>query len=119
MKMECSGKREIRGEVKKEWMESVEEWKSVERKKVSVVKREERIPENEIHLSKSSSFEVNDKMIRCSDEWQSWIIDRELKSVCILSNNISLLYYYFHLLFIGSISIVWNAFYIYRRDYCM
>ena len=81
MKMECSGKREIRGELKKEWMESVEEWKSVEEKEVSVVKREEEISENEMHMSKKSSFEVNDRMIRCSEKCQSWIIDRELKSV--------------------------------------
>ena len=39
MKMEYSGKREIREEVEKEWMESVAEWKSVEEKEVSVVKR--------------------------------------------------------------------------------
>ena len=81
MKMECSGKREIRGEVEKEWMESVEEWKSVEEKEVSVMKREDKIRENEMHMSKRSSFSINDKMIRCSEEWQSWIINRELKSV--------------------------------------
>ena len=81
MKMECSGKREIRGEVEKEWMESVEEWEDVEEKEVSVVKREERISGNEMHLSKRSSFTINNKMIRCSEEYQSWIIDRELKSV--------------------------------------
>ena len=81
MKMECSGKREIRGEVKKEWMESVEEWKSVEEKEVSVMKREDKIGENEMHMSKRSSFSMNDKMIRCSERRQSWFIDRELKSV--------------------------------------
>ena len=81
MKMECSGKREIRGEVEKEWMESVEEWKSVEEKEVSVMKREDKIRENEMHMSKRSSFSMNDKMIRCSEKFQSWIINRELKSV--------------------------------------
>ena len=81
MKMECSEKREIRGEVEKEWMDSVEEWKSVEEKEVSVVEREETIPENEMHMSKRSSFSMNGRMIRCSERWQSWIIDRELKSV--------------------------------------
>ena len=81
MKMEYSGRREITGEVEKEWMESVCEWKSVEEKEVSVVKREERISGNEMHLSKRSSFTINNKMIRCSEEYQSWIIDRELKSV--------------------------------------
>ena len=81
MKMECSGKREIRGEVEKEWMESVEEWKSVEEKEVSVVQREDNIGENEMHMSKRSSFSMNGRMIRCSERWQSWIIDRELKSV--------------------------------------
>ena len=83
MKMECSGKREIQGEVKKEWMQSVDEWKGIQEKKLSVVKREDKIGENEMHTSKRSSFEVNDKMIRCSEKCQSWIIDRELKSVCI------------------------------------
>ena len=79
--MECSGKREIRGEVKKEWMESVKEWGDVEEKDVSVVKREEKISENEMHMSKKSSFIINGQRIKCSEEWQSWIIDRELKSV--------------------------------------
>ena len=82
MEMECSGKREISGEMKKEWMDSVEEWKWELEKGVDIVKREEEISENEIHLSKTSSFSMNDKMIRCSEKWQSWIINRELKSVC-------------------------------------
>ena len=81
MKMECSGKREIRGEVKKEWMESVEEWKSVEEKEVSVVQREGKIGENEMRMSKRGSFSMNDKMIRCSEGCKSLIINRELKSV--------------------------------------
>ena len=81
MKMECSGKREIIGEVKKQWIEVVKEWKDVEEKEVSVVEREDKIGENEMHMSKRSSFSMNDKMIRCSDGWQSWFIDRELKSV--------------------------------------
>ena len=81
MKMECSGKREISGEVKKEWMESVEEWKSVEEKEVSVVKREESVDEMNVHMSKPTAFEMNGQRIRCSERWQSWIIDRELKSV--------------------------------------
>ena len=81
MKMGCSGKREIKGEVRKEWMESVEEWKSVEEKEVSVVKREDNIGENEMHMSKRSSFTMNGRIIRCSEKWQSWIINRELKSV--------------------------------------
>ena len=81
MKMKCSGKREIKGEVKKEWMESVEKWEDMEEKEVAVVKREERIAENEMHMSKPSSFTLNDKLIRCSTGRQSWIIDRELKSV--------------------------------------
>ena len=79
--MECSGKREIRGEVEKEWMESVEEWKDVERKEVSVVKREERMDEMKVHMSKARSFEMNGQTIRCSEDWQSWFIDRELESV--------------------------------------
>ena len=69
------------GEVKKEWMESVEEWKSVEEKEVSVMKREERIPENKIHMSKPSSFTMNGQKLTCSERMQSWFIDRELKSV--------------------------------------
>ena len=81
MKMEYSGRREITGEVEKEWMESVCEWKSVEEKEVRVVKREEKISDNKMHMSKRSSFTMNDKMIRCSEKRQSWIIDRELKSV--------------------------------------
>ena len=115
MKMECSGKREIRGEVKKEW--SLEEWKSVEEKEASVVKREDKIGENEMHVSKRSSFTMNGRLIRCSEECQSWIIDRELKSVRLLSHIIFLYYnsimnvYCF--LFVGSISIVCNDFYYY------
>ena len=81
MKLECSGKREIRGEVKKEWMESVEEWKSVEEKEVSVVKREERVDEMNVHMSKPAAFEMNGQRIKCLEKWQSWFIDRELKSV--------------------------------------
>ena len=75
--------REIRGEVKKEWMESVEEWRYVEEKEVEVVKKEERLSEMKVHLSKPSSFEINGQTINCSGEWQSWFIDRELRSVCI------------------------------------
>ena len=81
MKMECSKMREIRGEVKKEWMESVEEWKSVEEKEVSVVKREENVDEMNVHMSKPTAFEVNGQRIRCSETFQSWFIDRELKPV--------------------------------------
>ena len=81
MKMEYSGKREIRGEVKKEWMESVEKWKSVEEKEVSVVKREENVDEMNVHMSKQAAFEVNGRRIRCSETFQSWFIDRELTSV--------------------------------------
>ena len=81
MKMECSGKREIKGEVRKEWMESVEEWEGVEEKEVEVVKREERVDEMEVHTSDVSAFDVNDRIIRCSGPWNSWFIDRELKSV--------------------------------------
>ena len=81
MKMKCLGKREIFGEVKKEWMESVKEWKPVEKKEVLVVKRGDNLRENEIHMSKRSSFTMNGRMIRCSEKFQSWIIDRELKSV--------------------------------------
>ena len=79
--MECSGKREIRGEVEKEWMESVEEWKDVERKEVSVVKREKRMDEMKVHMSKPRSFEMNGQTMRCSEGVQSWFIDRELQSV--------------------------------------
>ena len=85
MKMECSGKREIRGEVEKEWMESVEEWEDVEEKEVSVVKREDKIGENEMHMSNRSSFLMNRRIIICSEEWESWIINRQLTSVCILT----------------------------------
>ena len=81
IKMECSENREIRGEVKKEWIESVEEWKSVEMKEVEVMKKEEEISENEVHMSKRSSFEMNGRMIRCSEGCQTWILDRELNSV--------------------------------------
>ena len=88
MKVESSWKREISGEVEQEWMESVKEWKDVEEKKVSIVKREDKIAENEIHMSKRSSFSMNDKLISCSEGFQSWIIDRELKYVCLLSHNI-------------------------------
>ena len=79
--MECGGKREIEGEVKKEWMESVSEWEGKLMKEVSVVKREESVSEIRVHMSKPSSFSVNGRMIKCSEGWQSWIIDRELKSV--------------------------------------
>ena len=115
MKMECSGKREIRGEVKKEWMESVEEWKSVEEKEVRFVKREESVDEMNVHMSKATAFEVNGQRIRCLEKLQSWIIDRELKSVCELFINIfiCLLYLYLYDIyiclynsFVGSISIV-------------
>ena len=94
MKMKCLGKREIFGEVKKEWMESVKEWKPVEKKEVLVVKREDNIRENEIHMSKRSSFTMNGRMIRCSEKFQSWIIDRELKSTSpSVYNNILYIYY--------------------------
>ena len=53
----------------------------MEEKEVSVVKREESIPENEVHMSKRSSFTMSGGRIRCSERQQSWIIDRELKSV--------------------------------------
>ena len=81
MKMKCLGKKEIMGQVKKEWMESVEEWKSVEEKDVLVVQREDKIGENEMHMSRRSSFSMNDKSIRCSERVQTWFLDRELKSV--------------------------------------
>ena len=79
--MECSGKREIRGEVKKDWMETVEEWKSVKMKEVEVVKREERLDELKAHLSTPTSFVTNAQTIRCSEGMQSWFIDRALQSV--------------------------------------
>ena len=69
------------GEVKKDWMESVERWKEMEQKGVQVVKKVERIEEIKVHMSKDSSFEVNGGIIKCSEAWQSWIIDQELKSV--------------------------------------
>ena len=81
MKMECSKKREIRGEVKKEWMESVEEWRYVEEKEVEVVKKEEKLSDMKVHLSKPSSFEIYGQTIRCSEGRQSWFIDRALQSV--------------------------------------
>ena len=87
--MECSGKREIRGEVGKEWLSSVETWKSVEMKDVSVVKREVRVDEMKIHMSKPTSFSMNGQTIRCSEGWNSWFIDRELQSVCIYDFIIS------------------------------
>ena len=79
--IESTEKGEIRGEVKKEWMESVEEWKLVEGKEVSVVKREVNINKMEIQLSKPNSFSMNGRMIKCSEELQTWFIGRELKSV--------------------------------------
>ena len=81
--MDCSGKREISGEVKKEWVESVGRFKFPEGKEVEVVKREERLTEMKTHMSKASSFEINDRTIICSSRMQSWFIDRELKSVCL------------------------------------
>ena len=80
-KMECTGKREISGEVKKEWMESVEEWKDVRMKEVEVMEREERLGELKVHVSKPTSFIMNGQTIRCSEGMQSWFIDRELQSV--------------------------------------
>ena len=62
-------------------MESIEEWKYVERKEVEVVKREERLSEMKLHMSNEGSFEMNGQRIRCTEGWQSWFIDRELKSV--------------------------------------
>ena len=62
-------------------MESVEEWKDVERKEVSVVKREKRMDEMKVHMSKPRSFEMNGQTMRCSEGVQSWFIDRELQSV--------------------------------------
>ena len=82
--MECSGKREIEGEVKKEWMESVKEWEWKERKEVEVMKKEENMDEMNIHTSDPDSFELNGRTINCSEQWQSCIIDRELKSVWLL-----------------------------------
>ena len=79
--MECSGKREIGGEVKKEWLESVEDWKYVKMKEVQVMKREERLDELKVHVSKPPSFVMNGQTIRCSEGGQSWFIDRELQSV--------------------------------------
>ena len=92
MKMDCSGKRQIKGEVQKEWIESVQEWKSVERKEVEVVKSEERLDEIEVYMTKPTSFEMNGRIIRCSEAHQSWIIDRELKSVwpCLIQYYFSL-----------------------------
>ena len=98
MKMECSGKREIIGEVKKEWIEAGKEWKNAEEKKVAVVKREDKIGENEMHLSKPNSFSMTGQTITCREKFQSWIINRELKSVCILSHNIFLYCIYIILL---------------------
>ena len=83
MKMKCSGKREIIGEVKKEWMESVEEWKSVKMKEVRVMMRKEKISENEMHMSLPSSFRINGRTIRCSPGGQTWFLDRQLKDVCL------------------------------------
>ena len=79
--MGCSGKRSIRGEVKKEWMESVEKWKYVRMKEVEVVKREERLGELKVHVSKPTSFIMNGQTIRCSEGGQLWFIDRALQSV--------------------------------------
>ena len=79
--MECSGKREIRGEVKTQWMDSVEEWKPVDEKDVAVVKREERLSKLKLYLSNPSSFGLNGQMINCSESNQSWFINQELKSV--------------------------------------
>ena len=79
--MECAGKREIEGEVKKEWMESVKEWEDVEMKEVEVVKKEEVLNDMPVHLSKQKSIRIANKTIRCSKGGESWLIDRELKSV--------------------------------------
>ena len=95
--MEYSGKRDITGEVQKEWMDEVKEWKDVEEKTVEAVKREENISETEMHMSKRSSFFLNGKTIRCSEKFQSWFINRELKSVCILSHTIFLYYIYIYI----------------------
>ena len=97
--MKDSDKREIRGQVEKEWMESVEE-KSVEEKRVTVVKREGTIAENVIHMSNPGSFTINGRTIRCSENWQSWVIDRELKSVCLCNRYLVIIYC------LGSLSIV-------------
>ena len=79
--MRCEGERRISGEVKKEWVESVEKWKWVEGKDVEVVKKEERLTEMKTHMSNASSFDVDGQTIRCSEGWQSWFLDRELRSV--------------------------------------
>ena len=62
-------------------MESVEKWKETEEKDVEVVKREERMDEMEVHMSKRSAFTINGQTIRCSEGFQSWFIDKELTSV--------------------------------------
>ena len=88
MKMECSGKREIRGEVKKEWIQSVKAWNNPERKVVEVVKQEERIDRMELHMSKPTAFVIfNGKILRCSEERQSLFINRELKTVWFLVHS--------------------------------
>ena len=81
--MECSGKREILGEVKKEWMETVEVWKSVEEKEVFAVKKVETMQDLNIYLSNESSFTILyfSSLISCSGKWKSWFIDQDLKSV--------------------------------------
>ena len=87
--MQCSGKREIRGEVRKEWMESIQEWQLVKMKEVEVVKREGVLANIQVHMSKRSSFEVIDQTIRCTEGFQSFFIDREFAPVCFLFITIS------------------------------
>ena len=83
-------------------MESVEEWKDVEEKEVSIVKREEKISENEMHGSNGSSFSMNGRIIRYSEELQS----------CI--NEICLTFVY-ECFFVLSIKYVFVLFIIYRE----
>ena len=93
--MECSGKREISGEVKKEWIASVSEWKDVERKEVEVVKKEEKLNELKVHLSKQTSFRMNDQTILCTEAGAAWFLYRELTSVWCFFIAIYLIFYLF------------------------
>ena len=83
--MESEGEREIEGEVKKEWMESVEKWKEVEGKRGDVVKKIERMEEMNVYMTVSvdlrDAFEVNGSIIRCYEGWHTWMVDREVRSV--------------------------------------